>query len=74
MFGSHSIKSWSTKQQVIELLWGEAEYYSMVRLGSLGMGVSAIAKAMSVSLIRVKTDAIAAKKIASRRGLGKVRH
>ena len=39
------------------------------------MGVSAIAKDMAVSLeIRIKTDASAAKGIASRRGLGKVRH
>ena len=39
------------------------------------MGVSAIAKDMAVSLeINVKTDASAAKGIASRRRLGKVRH
>ena len=75
MLGSHLIKSWSTTQQVIALSSGEAEYYSMVRGGSLGMGVSAIAKDMSVSFeIRRKTDASAAKGIASRRGLGKVRH
>ena len=50
MLGSHLIKSWSTTQQVIALSSGEAEYYSMVRGGSLGMGVSAIAKDMAVSL------------------------
>ena len=39
------------------------------------MGVSAIAKDMAVSLeINIKTDASAAKGIASRRGFGKVRH
>ena len=76
MSGSHAVKSWSTTQQVIALSSGEAEYYSMVRGGSMGLGINAIAEDMGVSLrvIVVKTDASAAKGIASRRGLGKVRH
>jgi hypothetical protein len=75
MFGSHTVKSWSTTQQVIALSSGEAEYYSMVRGGSMGLGMQAMSEDMGVSAsIRVKTDASAAKGIASRRGLGKVRH
>ena len=47
----------------------------MVRGASMGMGVRSILEDLGVSLkIRVRTDASAAKGIASRRGLGKVRH
>jgi hypothetical protein len=76
MSGSHAVKAWSTTQQVIALSSGEAEYYSMVRGGSMGLGIKAMSEDMGVSLggVVVKTDASAAKGIASRKGLGKVRH
>ena len=75
MFGSHSVKSWSTTQPVIALSSGEAEYYSMVKGGSMGLGIQAMARDLGISVsVSVKTDASAAKGIASRRGLGKVRH
>ena len=74
MFGSHALKSWSTTQQVIALSSGEAEYYSMVKGGSMGLGIEAIAGDLGMSFgVNVKTDASAAKGIASRKGLGKVR-
>ena len=75
MFGGHALKSWSTTQQVIALSSGEAEYYSMVKGGSMGIGINAISGDLGLSFQgNIKTDAIAAKGIASRRGLGKVRH
>ena len=75
MFGNHAVKSWSATQQVIALSSGEAEYYSMVRGGSMGSGIRAMARDLGVSIgVNVKTDASAAKGIASRKGLGKVRH
>ncbi len=75
MFGNHALKSWSTTQQVIALSSGEAEYYSMVRGGSMGLGINAIASDLGLSFkVIVKTDASAAQGIASRKGLGKVRH
>ncbi len=75
MFGSHAVKSWSTTQQVIALSSGEAEYYCMVRGGSMRIGSRAMANELGVSIrVNVKTDASAAKGIASRKGLGKVRH
>jgi hypothetical protein len=75
MFGSHRVKSWSTAQQVIALSSGEAEYYGMVKGGSMGLGIRAMASDLGVSIgVNVKTDASAAKGIASRRGLRKVRH
>ncbi len=75
MLGNHEIKSWSTTQQVIALSSGEAEYYSMVRGGSMGLGINAIASDLGLSFkVIVKTDASAAQGIASRKGLGKARH
>ena len=75
MFGNHAVKSWSTTQQVIALSSGEAEYYSMVRGGSMGLGIRAMARDLGLSIgVKVKTEASAAKGIASRKGLGKVRH
>jgi hypothetical protein len=47
----------------------------MVKGGSMGLGIRAMAGDLGVSIgVNVKTDASAAKGIASRRGLGKVRH
>ena len=70
MFGNHIVKSRSTTQQVIALSSGEAEYYGMAKRGSMGLGIRAMAIDLGVSIgVNVKTDASAAKGIASRRGL-----
>ncbi len=77
MFGSHVVRSWSTTQkQFIARSSGEAEYYSMVKGASMCMGVKALGSDMNVIIgsIEVNTVASAAKGIASRRGLGKIRH
>ena len=75
MIGSHMIKSWSTTQAVIALSSGEAEFYGIVKGGSTGIGLRSVLGDLGVdSRIRVHTDASAAKAIASRKGLGKVRH
>ena len=75
MFGSHCLKSWSVNQQVIAMSSGEAEYYGMVKGATNAIGVSAMFKDIGVEVgIALYTDSSAAKGIASRRGLGKVRH
>ena len=75
MLGEHMIKSWSTTQNVIALSSGEAEFYGIVRGGSLALGIRSVMNDLDVNgQIRISTDASAAKGIASRRGLGKVRH
>ena len=81
MFGSHLIKSWSSTQAAIALSSGEAEYYSLVKGSSIALGMKALLIELGVRQtnsfriqLRIKTDASAAKGIASRRGLGKVRH
>ena len=75
MFGRHCLKSWSVNQQVIAMSSGEAEYYGMVKGATNALGISSMFKDMGVDVsISLCTDSSAAKGIASRRGLGKVRH
>ena len=75
MLGEHMVKSWSSTQANVSLSSGEAEYYGLVKGASVAIGVKAMHHEMGISTrIRVSTDASAAKGIASRRGLGKIRH
>ena len=75
--GSHSVKLWSSTQKSIALSSGEAEYYALVKGGSIGIGISSMLSDFGVvvdSRLHIHTDSSAAKGICSRRGLGKVRH
>ena len=75
MIGNHCIKTWSSTQQVIAMSSGEAEYYGIVKGASIGLGIVGMLSDLGIKLsIVVSTDSSAAKGIASRRGLGKVRH
>ena len=75
MWGKHLIKSWSSTQTVVALSSGEAEYYGMVKGASVALGLQAGLSDFDVHCsIVLKSDASAAIAIASRRGLGKVRH
>ena len=73
--GDHVIKTWSAAQTTIALSSGEAEYYGMVKGASMALGIRSMLQDLGVDLrVRLRTDASAAKGIASRRGLGKIRH
>ena len=76
MFGDHLIKHWSSTQSLISLSSGEAEYYGCVRAGSHALGIRSMLKDLGVDgkRLRIKTDASVAKSLASRRGLGGIRH
>ena len=77
MSGNHLVKSWSTNQSVIALSSGEAEYYSMVKAGSVALGIESLMKDLGVEdtgSIAIKTDTSAAIGIGSRIGIGTVRH
>ena len=76
MWGSHILKTWSTTQSVVALSSGEAEFYSLVRGACEGMGILALNRDIGgdVAQMVASTDSAAAKGIASRRGIGKVRH
>jgi hypothetical protein len=76
MFGQHAIKHWASTQSLISISSGEAEYYGCVRAASHGLGVQSMLGDLGVKdkRLRVKTDASVAKSLASRRGLGGIRH
>ena len=75
MFGEHVVKGWSVTQNVIALSSGEAEYYGIVKGSSVGLGARSVLKDLGSTVrICVMTDSSAAKGMASRKGLGKVRH
>jgi hypothetical protein len=75
LLGSHLIKSWASNQNVVALSSGEAEYYARVKGGTQPIGTQSLLGDMGIYLgIVICTGASAAKGIASRRGLGKVRH
>ena len=77
MIGKHTLKTWSLTQSVIALSSGEAEYYGMVKGASQAIGFKSMLEDLGIrayTKVVVKTDANAAIGIASRRGMGKVRH
>ena len=75
MLGEHCIKSWSRTQGVVALSSGEAEYYGTSKGGSEAFGLRGLAQDIRPSMsIEMESDASAAIGIASRRGIGKVRH
>ena len=75
MMGGHCVKSYSKTQESIALSSGESEFYGMVQAASHGLGVRGVLEDLGIPIgIKVLTDSSAAKSIASRRGVGKVRH
>ena len=75
MLGSHVVRNCSSTQKVIALSSGEAEYYGMVRGGAEALGTRSILADMEFFCkVRLSEDSSAAKGIADRTGLGKVRH
>ena len=75
MLGSHTICHWCRGQAVIALSSGEAEYYSLVTEIAELCGISSLCLDWNLKYkLAVNVDATAAIGIASRRGLGKVKH
>ena len=75
MLGNHVVKTWSSTQNVYALSSGEAEYYAMVKCCSMAIGLRSMLRDLGINpQIHVNTDASAAIGIASRRGLGRIRH
>ena len=74
-FGKHLLRGWSSTQKVIALSSGEAEFYGMVRGAAECMGTQSLLGDLEVEVkIKILEDSSAAKGIAERTGLGKVRH
>ena len=70
-----TLKSWSNTQATIALSSAEAEYYAAVRAAAEALGMQSLMRDLGFECtIRVWIDASAAKSVASRAGLGKIRH
>ena len=75
MYGNHCIKSHSSTQATIALSSAEAEYYALVKAASIALGMRAMYRDLGLEIkLNLFTDATGAKGIATRRGLGKLRH
>ena len=73
--GKHTVNTWSVTHAVVAQSSGEAEYYGLVKDSSTAIGLKSMMADLGIDLgLGVKTDASAAKGIASRKGIGKVRH
>ena len=69
------VKHWSRTQKARALSSGEAEYYAMVTGCAEGLGLQSLAEDLGWKTeVQIWTDSSAAKAIANRRGLGKLRH
>ena len=75
VLGNGVAKTWSNTQTKIAQSNGEAEYYAIVRAAAEGLGMQSIMHDLGWKMrIRLWADSSAAKSIASRIGLGRVRH
>ena len=79
MFGSHCWLTQSSTQTPISLSSGEAEFYGLVKTGSRAIGIHNLCHDLGFHLwgelaLEVSTDSSAAKGVAVRRGVGKIRH
>ena len=71
----HKVLEHDPARSAVALYSGEAELYGMVKGSPVGLGIQSVLKYFNVECgIVLKNDASAATAIASRRGLGKVRH
>ena len=74
-FGDHTLRAWASTQNVIALSSGESEYYGLVKAASVSIGIRSMMADLGVEVrIRLITDATTGIAIASRRGLGKIKH
>jgi hypothetical protein len=75
MWGAHLLSASSTTQNVIALSSAESEFYALAKAASRALGGAAMCVDLAVHLRpAVLVDATASKGIASRRGVGRVRH
>ena len=73
--GGTVVRSWSRTQRRRSLSSAEAEYYAIVTGAAEALAVQALAEELGWKMsVRVHTDSSAAKAVASRRGLRKLRH
>ena len=73
--GLHVIRTASTTQTVVALSSAEAEFYGAVKTGSNLIGAKSMAADLGLEVqLRLWLDSSAALGVASRRGVGRIRH
>jgi hypothetical protein len=73
--GNGVVKSWANRQATVALSSGEAEFYAAGKAASEALYARAVMKDLGwIMRVRVIVDASAALGMASRQGVGKVRH
>ena len=73
--GGGVVKTWSSTQATHALSSGEAEYYVAVRAAAEGLGMVALMRDLGwAPRLRIYVGSSAAKSVASRVGLGRLRH
>ena len=73
--GDHLVRQWSSTQKTIALSSGEAELHGIVRGATEALALRSLGWDMGISVsLVVHTDSSAAKGIAERDGIGRVRH
>ena len=74
--GDHLLATWSVTQAIQALSSGEAEFYALLKGSVEVLGLSAVAEELDLEFAapRVGSDASAARGMAARHGLGKVKH
>ena len=74
-WGSHCVKYWARKQQVVALSSAESELYAGLKTATEAIGVQSLAKDMGhASGVHLYLDSSAALSLTDRRGLGKAKH
>ena len=75
MWGGSLIKPWSRTLLTIALSSGESELGALTKGAAEGLGLAALLRDFDCEIkLRIKSDATAAIGIASRQGLGRLRH
>ena len=75
MWGSSMIKAWSKTLSTLALSSGESELAAMAKGAAESMGLQAVLRDFGVEVeLELHSDATAAIGIASRQGLGRIRH
>ena len=73
--GGVGVKHWSRAQRSRALSVGEAEYYALVTGSAEGLGLRSLMQDLGWDVpVKIWTDSSTAQSVASRRGLGKLRH
>ena len=75
MIGTHTLRSWSSTQAVVAMSSGEAEFYAVVRCVCELLGLQGLLRDLGMPMrIRCFTDSSAARGVAMRRDVGKIKH